>query len=244
MTVSVPTLREGPRGCGYRKGGGIYLVSAGLGEPCERLPLPVVQCPTCGHGVKPARGFAWIDGEEFFGHIKHGTEQHDRRCPLGMRTSGQRVEGINGAPAIDIHLDGKDLTKSGILWIGEKFYPTVAHFTEEAARMGVSRRISQMPREFEVGKTWVFLGHRKSIMRIVDNKELGRGEVVFTPGVFRVFKPERAEYVVTGKETEEELEALVKRGLTPVAVERLDPTPEQVESGIVPTPDEVEIGDE
>lgn len=237
MTVSVPTLQEGPRGCGYRKGGGIYLVSSGLGEPCERLPLPVVQCPTCGHGVKPARGWAWLDGEEFFGHIKHGTEGHDRRCPLGMRTN--RVEtpvsrGGDTLPPIITGDDGKDLTKVGLLWIGEKFYPTVAHFTEEAAVMGVSRRISQVPREFEVGKTWVFLGHRKAIMQIVDNKELGRGEVKFTPGVFRVFKPERAEYVVKGDETEADLEALVKRGLTPVAVERLDPTPAQIESGLVP----------
>jgi hypothetical protein len=207
-------------------------MSGGLGEPCERLPLPVVECPTCRRGIKPARGFAWIDGEEFFGHVKHGTEQHDRRCPLGSRRSTE-IKG-EGYVRTVLDDDGKDLTKVGLLWIGEKFYPTVAHFTEEAARMGVSRRISQVPRDFEVGKTWVFLGHRKAIMAIVDNKELGRGEVKFTPGIFRVFKPERIEYVVKGDETEEELEALVKRGLTPVKVEHLDPTPEQVESGLVP----------
>jgi hypothetical protein len=33
----------------------------------------------------------------------------------------------------------------------------------EAARMGVSRRITAVPRDFKVGETWVLLGHRKAI---------------------------------------------------------------------------------
>lgn len=239
MSIDVPTLKEGPRGCGYRKGGGMYLVSSGLGEPCERLPLPVEVCPTCGHGVKPARGFAWLNGEDFFApaHIEHGGATHDKRCPLGTRPS---VDGK--APNIVADriiaeatgFDDKDLSRMGLLWIGEKFYATVAHFTEEAARMGVSRRISQLPRDFEPGKTWVGLGHRKAISRITENKELGKAEVVFTPGIFRIFRPQRVEYVLKGTETEEEIEALVRRGLTPVMVERVDPTPEQIESGLVP----------
>lgn len=229
MTVSVPTLREGPRGCGYRKSGGLYLVSDGLGDPCERLPLPVTQCPTCGHGVRPARGFAWLDGEEFFqpAHLKHGGDAHDRRCPLGLRVAVPGTE----PPVYDL-TDNKDLSHIGLLWVGEKFYPTVAHFTDEAARMGVSRRISQVPRDFEPGKTWVFLGHRKTISKIVTNTALGRDEVEFTPGIFRVFMPARIEYVVKGDETEADLEALVKRGLTPVKVERIDPTPAQIETGL------------
>ena len=64
--------------------------------------------------------------------------------------------------------------------------------------------------------------------------EVGRAEVEHTPGIFRVFRPERIEYVLKGTETEEEIAAIVKRGLTPVRVERIDPTPEQIESGLIP----------
>ena len=33
----------------------------------------------------------------------------------------------------------------------------------EASKMGVSRRITAVPRDFVVGETWVLLGHRKAI---------------------------------------------------------------------------------
>ena len=45
--ATVHTSVESARGCGYRKGGGIYLVSGGLSEPCPKLPIELHSCPTC-----------------------------------------------------------------------------------------------------------------------------------------------------------------------------------------------------
>src|SRR5256885_1602330 len=78
MRVSV----EGARGCGYRKEGGLYLVSGELSEPCPLLPFETSVCPTCGEGVKPARGFTWVDGEKFIPPSEHGTAEHAIVCPL------------------------------------------------------------------------------------------------------------------------------------------------------------------
>ena len=50
---------ESKRGCGYRKVGGLYLVSTGTGEPCERLPMPIVPCRLCGEHLKQTRSFQW-----------------------------------------------------------------------------------------------------------------------------------------------------------------------------------------
>jgi hypothetical protein len=108
----------------------------------------------------------------------------------------------------------KDL-RVGLLWVGEKYYPTAQEFTREANFMGTSKRISAIPKDIEVGKTWVYLAHRKAISKITE-----KGEIEFAPGIFRAFRPERIEYVVKGTETEEELEKLEKRGLTLIKVIR------------------------
>jgi len=50
-----------------------------------------------------------------------------------------------------------------------------------------------------------------------DNCEDG---FVFSAGIFSAFVPSAIEYVTKGSETEEELEALVKRGITPIKVVR------------------------
>src|SRR5262249_36934129 len=85
-----------------------------------------------------------------------------------------------------------------------------ADWTREAHAQGVSRRINAVPRDFEVGKTWVLVAHKKCI----ENPDGS-----FTAGVFHAFKPVAVEYVVKGDETDEEIEALLKRGITPVVVE-------------------------
>jgi hypothetical protein len=75
----------------------------------------------------------------------------------------------------------------------------------------VSRRLSQVPKDFKVGETWVLVAHRKAIKNADDS---------WTAGIFHAFRPQAVEYVVRGTETDEEIEALVKRGLTPVQVEK------------------------
>jgi hypothetical protein len=61
MAHQVETRREQARGCGYRKEGGLYLVCDGEGKNCERMPIPLTSCPTCSQGIKPARGWSWIE---------------------------------------------------------------------------------------------------------------------------------------------------------------------------------------
>ena len=177
--ATIHTQIEGKRGCGYKKPGGIYLISSGIGQQCMKLPIPLIVCPCCGNGIKPSRGWTWINWQL----IK------DHPC---------QKPGCKGC----IPFDGSQ-NKFGLLWIGEKFYNSPEQFTHEAKRLGVSRRISSVPRGFKIGETWILVAHRKTI-RAKDNE--------YFPGIFHAFKPTSIEYVVKGTETDDELDKLEKRG--------------------------------
>lgn len=97
---------------------------------------------------------------------------------------------------------------AGLLWVGEKFYSPHSFLTESAAQ-GVSRRLSTVPHSFEVGKTWVYFAHKHAVT--LEDGTTG-------PGIFAAFCPTRIEYVVTGKETEDKLQRLIRRGFTLVHV--------------------------
>jgi hypothetical protein len=201
--ITVETRIEGRRGCGYRKPGGIYLMGPPSGHPCCKLPFELTVCPCCGVGIKPTRGWTWVDA----GKILAGgcaAKKFDKSHPDCVLSHPETMG------------------KAGLLWIGEQFYKTPKDFSAEADSMGVSRRISTVPKDFKLGETWVLLAHRKAIQRskpITDGllKDTGE-EIEFFPAIFTVFKPTALEYVVTGTETQEDLERLVKRGLTPVVV--------------------------
>jgi hypothetical protein len=107
--------------------------------------------------------------------------------------------------------------KAGLIWVGEKFYPTAEDFMKEAQAQGISRRVSAIPRGFKLGETWVLLAHRLAVSHILPEGCSTNGEkVIHQAAIFRVFKPSAVEYVVKGTETEEELQDLTKRGITPV----------------------------
>ena len=179
---------EAPRGCGYRKPGGMYLVSGDTAAICERLPIFLDVCPTCGRGVKFSRGWTWINPAEFLGP-----------CPW--------VDECNHKISLSALCILNEVTRAGLLWIGEKYYKTPELFTKESATMGISRRIKSIPHDFKLGVTWVYLAHIKAI----DGKE---------PGIFSIFKPQKIEYVVKGDESKEELERMEKRGITLVEVRK------------------------
>lgn len=181
MGFTIVDRYEAPRGCGRRKPGGKYLVSGGPAVDCGRLPLPLDRCPTCGHGIKATRGWTWLD-------LKPLTESRACGAPLKECDSCPL-----GAP------DGP--TQAGLLWVGSAFYSTPKEFLREASRMGISRRIAQVPKGFEIGRTWVLLAHRKP-----------------APHAFAMFRPERIEYVVRDEDTPERLEKLAARGFTLVRV--------------------------
>ncbi|MDI6852928.1 MAG: hypothetical protein QME75_04900 [Deltaproteobacteria bacterium] len=188
--MKVETRHEKRRGCGFRKPGGLYLVSDGPAAECCRLPLPLTVCPTCSAGIKPARGWTWVDVGGLFPYANPCTSDTVTSCPLA-------------AP--------RKLGRAGLLWVGEKFYPTPADFNREAREMGVSRRIPALPMGFVPGETWVLLAHRKAVF-------ISNPETEYAPGVFYIFRPERVEYVVRGDETPEQLQRLIDRGITPVKV--------------------------
>jgi len=64
--LMIEKRRERRRGCGYRQPGGLYLVAEALARACGKFPLLVHTCPTCGAGIKPARGWTWVDGTALF----------------------------------------------------------------------------------------------------------------------------------------------------------------------------------
>lgn len=211
MIEGVRVVTEGARGCGYRKAGGIYLVSDGISTPCPALPLEMSTCPCCGAGVKPARGFAWFSPARMF-HFP---------CPLGCDRYRE-----------DAHCGPFTKDRAGIVWVGGRYYPTPCDWTREACGRGVSRRIAQVPRDLVLGKTWVFVAHREAIVKTCacatsDAPQLecedcgGTGQQKF-PGVFHAFCPTRIEQVVTENIPQKVVDKLLARGITPVVVHRVD----------------------
>lgn len=172
--------------CGYRHSGkdgvGIYLVEGpATTEPCPRLPFPLTVCPCCGHGIKFSRGYTWIDPTLWFDpelppvtEWDHPTHQ-TRRCTLCN-------------PAAVGH-------RAGLLWVGEQHYPTAAHFAREANEMGISRRISAVPRDFVPGKTVVYLAHIRTVPPKATDL-LKDPKAPWQPGVFRTFVPVAVDLVI------------------------------------------------
>jgi hypothetical protein len=182
---------ERKRACGYRKVGGLYLVS-GPGQPCGRLPIVLKACPVCSAGFHQHRGFQWVKPAELF--------QNAPLCTFQAFMCG-------GCPAAHPQEMGE---RAGLLWIGEKFYPTPEHFSIEASHMGVSRRIAAVPRGFKIGETFVLLAHPRVV-------ELDDGPV---GGIFHIMRPERIEKIVTASEArdQEAMAALEEKGITAFVV--------------------------
>jgi hypothetical protein len=162
------------------------------------MPIPLDVCPTCHHGIKQARGWTWIDPLPFLRQCVRGTSN----CPLNDDALSQRC---------------------GLIWIGAEFYPTPADFLREAHRLGVSRRIKAVPKDFVLGETWVWLAHSKAIMNppTSDATDLP----TWTPGVFHIFRPTHLEQIVTESQTGDDdlMASLEKRQITPIVVPDDDP---------------------
>lgn len=185
--TTVVISSENARGCGYRKpsknGVGIYLVGPKLSAPCGKLPIELVKCPCCSGGIKPTRGWTWIQPRALFESAPCSV---DRR--LLVRAEPCSLCPLGGALPSGQH---------GLLWIGGAFYETPEAFTSEAATMGVSRKLGALPKGFELGTTWVYLAHRKAILRDeVDPAKPADTHQVGYPGVFSAFKPTGVDLVI------------------------------------------------
>lgn len=201
---------EPRRGCGYRKVGGLYLVSGNLGAPCCKMPILLHVCPTCNGGIKQSRGWQWIDPRPWIAGDCLATPAEPFNTILNA---------FSGGPLCVLNPANADRLgeRVGLIWIGTQFYPNPNSFQVEAAELGVSRRIHTIPRGFEVGKTWVFLAHPK----VKENPPTKPGDdVTWTPGVFRIFKPERIEKIITESQSQDkdEMAKLAKAKITPVIV--------------------------
>lgn len=200
MSYQITVQVEARRGCGFRKpsknGVGVYLVGPDGGAPCGRLPWLLEKCCACSGGVKPSRSWTWIEPRKLF-------EPLDRtRAGAQLRCSSLVAPLICAACPLGAAMpEGRH----GLLWVGEGFYGKPEAFTEEARRMGVSRKLSALPRGFELGKTIVYLAHRLAVDP-VDRAVSTRRR----PGVFSVFKPTGIDLVVEA-ETAAELPDAAKR---------------------------------
>jgi len=203
---------EAKRGCGFRKAGGLYLVSDGLSEPCERLPIPVVPCPCCGERIQQVRGFQWVAREYALKAAKpcDGNSAHTHRACAVCSPDVMSQE------------------KYGLIWVGEAFYPTMDDWAIEAGKLGVSKRVNAIPKGVEIGVTWVLVAHPKGIPNPAAKAGTGLDEVsaddAFLPAICSAFRVKRIELIVTpSMQKEKWVRDLVKQGVTLVEVPENDP---------------------
>lgn len=211
MHKAIQVVKDSERHCGWRVMHGLYFRCDNPGVPCGVLPLELKPCPTCAAmGLKcrtaPTRGFTWVDPSRLF-------DWKNITCDLSAKM------GDTGLCHNCSMEKMSRLEKCGLLWIGSKHYETPDDFDKESKRLGISRRLphDHLPIGFKVGEDFIMLAHRKAVLRLG-----GEGESLmdYFPGVFRIFRPDRIEVLCKGDETDEVIEGYLKRGLTPVKVER------------------------
>lgn len=218
---------EEKRGCGYRKIGGMYLVGDGLAIGCDRLPLQLESCPVCGAGIHFTRGMTEIFPLDLLG--THD-EQSNKTGIVGevTRTVPACQDKIRPCEVCD---PTNELAY--VMMVGEKHYPTIVHFMEEANRLGVSKRIPFIPKKLKMGETIIYLAHPKACRVPVpfeDDSESPQHRLVdaekkrLALGLFMAFRPRAIEMPVYKKDlTKKKKAELEKRGITPIQIRDNDP---------------------
>lgn len=221
---------EPVRGCGHRKVNAMYLVGTGLSNPCDRLPFPLPEaCPCCGAGIKQARGWTWVNGDKLLGgeHMVPVEPGPPDSLKANLAIAAERGGGqfIKLCPEdkCPVCRPAKLGERCGLLWVGKASY-TPDSFIKEALDLGVSKRIAQVPKGLEFGKTWVLLGHPEACPPN-GKVEFGQDIPEAQPGIFYAFQPTAVEKIVTESQAEDqkEMDKLEKRGITPVVVPDEDP---------------------
>lgn len=200
---------ETKRGCGYRKVGGIYLVGDYIPVYCDRLPYKLDVCPICGGGIKVGRGMTTINPLKLFGeHLLSG------------QLDGEWFECEDNP---NCYLCRPPNSPAYLMNVGEKYYKTPRDFLDEGSLQGFSKRIAQIPKDFEIGKTIVYLTHPKACQEEPVNGGNGKlVEVEYSMGIFTAFIPQRIEKLFWQSEldkmSEKEKKALNRRGITPIGI--------------------------
>jgi hypothetical protein len=157
-----------------------------------------------------------MDGKEFFGGNCKALTMEQKGTPAL-------------APCHGVHCPicySDELGTVGLMWVGENFYPSMEDFEEEAEKVGVSKRISSVPKKLILGETWILLVHPKGIKEKLPDQILDGLKVesyAWKPCIFHAYKPVRIEKIVTDQTPAEEIEKLKLRGITPVEVPHDDP---------------------
>ena len=216
---------EQKRGCGFRKVDGLYLVADGLWAECDRLPLPVGSCPVCGEGTHFPRAPKEINPQALFGdhapcndgmfvRVSHydwgGGSSHEGWMSVAEVETLQRSGGNTVNVLKLCHVCQPTDSIGYLLGVGEKFYSPQTFITE-ARTLGLSKRIPAMPKHLELGKTWVYLVHRRAMVdQATDEPQMA---------IFAAFIPQRVEMPVWESQlTDKKREELQKRGITPVPI--------------------------
>lgn len=204
---------EVERGCGFRKPGGVYLISFGPSVGCDRLPVPVSPCSCCGFAPRQLRSHTWIPGR-WLGQHRVSVRGSQRMCPDHRP---EETWGIGGRDPICVPSEEANL----LMWVGRQSY-TPQSFNEEASRLGVSKRIAEIPEGLVLGKTWVFLAHPDAChepMSWAFNWLFGDGEVGTAPGIFHGMIPRRIEIILHESEaTPERTQKENSRGVDVVII--------------------------
>jgi hypothetical protein len=73
---------------------------------------------------------------------------------------------------------------AAMLFVGSGDY-TVKKFTDEAIKHGISRKVADLPKDFVVGKHWVYIAHQHAYTGL----DPFSGEIKAMPGIIGAFKP-------------------------------------------------------
>jgi len=227
MHKAIQIRKDYRRGCGFRKVGNYYLISGVISAQCGKLPIPLLgACPCCGrvyYDLKRSRAATWIPEPWRIWADMECKPEPDAEfvpCDHPNETGGTRCALANG----------KDIGPAGLIWIGEKFYRTPEAWVAETRRtgpsgeaMGVSRAIPpHFAEKMTLGQTWILVAHANVLL---EEPEFGKPENR-GPAIFQVFKPTAVEVVVTPETSDSYIDQLVKKGFTPIIVERVpDPAP-------------------
>ena len=199
---------EAKRKCGFRKVHGLYLCGDGIWLGCDRLPLEVGFCPTCGEGIHFPRSMREINPLKLFG-------QH--RDPKDIGFPWTTLETTCKDPFRPYcHVCFPQADVAYLLGVGREYTPQ--EFISEAETMGVSKRIpaNSVPRKLVIGETWVYLVSRKAVM---DPTTENSKHETYKLAIFAAFKPNRLEMPIWESEaTPERIAELDKRGITAIPI--------------------------
>ncbi len=216
--------QEPERKCGFRHVGGLYLAGEFFFKSCDRLPLELKVCSVCGQGIKVGRGFTKINPYELWGiHAPLRKKLYFDKETFKVTDTG--------SPCSDIHpcniCDPKDQA-AYIMVVGTKFYATPEEFIEEGKLLGISKRIPFVPKDFKINSTVIYLAHHKAVKLLLptecsQEKLLDTDHTEYRTGIFAAFIPQRVEGIIWKRRADEKtLQALKKRGITPVVLENGD----------------------